>query len=61
MNATSIALTTPFRRAWAALQRRRGDTLEMWVAPYPKRRAGEDRREIERVLRNRAAQWRLRC
>ncbi|PYN92778.1 MAG: hypothetical protein DMD91_31630 [Candidatus Rokuibacteriota bacterium] len=59
MNATSIALTSVLRRAWDALQPRRGAALEMWMAT--KRRPAEDRREIERMLRAREAQWRLRC
>jgi hypothetical protein len=29
MTATSFALTSAFRRAWAALQRRRGESLEV--------------------------------
>ncbi|OLB99037.1 MAG: hypothetical protein AUH30_06520 [Candidatus Rokubacteria bacterium 13_1_40CM_68_15] len=61
MNATSVTLTSAVRRAWDSLKRRRGDALEVWVTPYHTRRADEDPRTIERELRSRQAQWRLRC
>ena len=61
MNAMSLTLTSAVRRAWASLHRRRGDALEVWVTPYRTRRASEDPRAIERMLRSRQAQWRLRC
>jgi len=61
MSVMASALASVARRAWTALQRRRGDAVEVCIVPQHKITASQGDRGVERMLQARQARWRLRC